>query len=179
MRRTTTNHRNLPPISDEEMCREVQQAFSQPQMPGRASLAIQFKVMAPPASSSNIELLLTSCGGALPLSYLNFLKHSDGAAQCISDYDGDYLTLWASEKVVSKIAALPQSQVATGLLVVGCDGRGGWLGFDRAANGDPECWPVVRLHPDGGDLQVIALNFQAWENGDFRLRPGGFLCGGG
>jgi hypothetical protein len=180
MPRPVRNMRNLVSVSDEEMWAEVRQAFAEPLLPEHPSLAADFKLVGPPAPASDLELLQSTCGGALPPAYLDFLRSSDGAAGCISDSDRDYLTLWPSKEVAARNAGLPQGQTWPGLLVVGSDGRGGVVGFDRGS-ADPESWPVVRIGPEGGDgeRREIAPNFRAWQRGGFQLRPGGFVCGGG
>jgi hypothetical protein len=182
MKRSSKNPRGLAAISDEEMWEEIRQAFAKPLLPEQPSLAMDFKVVGPPASAADIESLLGSCGGILPLPYLDFLRCSDGAAGCVSDDDGSYLTLWSSKEVAAKNVTLSVSQAVPGMLAIGSDGKDGWVGFVRAASPAPESWPVVRVRPEdagGVELREIASSFQAWQRSNFQLWSDGFVCGGG
>jgi hypothetical protein len=176
------NLRRRASVSDEAMWREVVEAFSEPLLPSQPSLAADLKVIRPPAAGKDIARLLAAWGDALPPSYLNFLRESDGAAGCVNDYEGDFLTLWGSGELVERNASLPTRQSLPAVLAIGTDGRGGWVGFDRVTSQDAERWPVVRF--DSGscrpaDLRELAPNFREWRTGGFELRPGGCSCRSG
>jgi hypothetical protein len=182
MKQPAKQFRRMVAISDEEMWEEIRQAFPEDGVPSQPSLAADFKVIGPAATADEIERRLGSCGGLLPASYLDFLRCSNGAAGCISDQDGSYLTLWGSEEVTANNAALPAAGATPGMFVFGTDGRGGWIGFNCAVSADPDSWPVVWLgsgSPGGAGLRQLAPNFQAWQQGGFQMWPGGFVCGRG
>jgi hypothetical protein len=172
----------IAPVSEDELWGEIQQAFADPLLPQKPSLAADFKVVVPPASASAIERLVAACGGALPQSYLSFLHRSDGAAECLSDNEGDILTLWPCEVVIARNANLRQGRDVPGVLAVGDDGRGGLVGFEGSVRESPDSWPVVRIMLDGQGrwaVRRIAPDFQTWQRDTFELRPTGFTCGGG
>jgi hypothetical protein len=63
--------------------------WTEPFLPEKPSLVDDFKVVGQPASIIDIETVLVACDGGLPQSYLNFLRNSDEAAECVSDCEGD------------------------------------------------------------------------------------------
>ena len=109
----------------------------------------EIKAIRPPATDEDIARLLAVWGDALPVSYLDFLRESDGAAGCVNDYDGDYLTLWGSGELVERNASLPTGRTSPELLAIGTDGRGGWVGLERVKSQGAERWPVVRWDSGG------------------------------
>ena len=172
----------IPSVSEDELREEIEQAFPASLIFQKPSLAADFKVVVPPAATSDIEMLVVACGGVLPQSYLSFLRRSDGAAECLNDYDGDHLTLWPCKEVVARNATLHQCRDLPSVLAVGDDGRGGLVGFDWSLRESPESWPVVRVTPNGQGrwaMRQIASSFHTWEQVTFELRPTGFTCGGG
>jgi hypothetical protein len=182
MEHSSKNLRWREGVSQDEMWQEIEEAFSEPLFPSQPSLAADFKDIRPPATDEDIARLQAVWGDTLPVSYLDFLRESDGAAGCVNDYDGDYLTLWGSGELVERNASLPIGRTSPGLLAIGTDGRSGWVGLERVKSQDSECCPVVRCDSGGSgpaNLRQLAPDFREWRKGGFQLRPGGFICGGG
>ena len=172
----------IAPVSEDELREEIEQSFPDSLFFQKPSLASDFKFVLSPASASDIEMLMAACEGALPQSYLSFLRCSDGAAECHNGYEGDILTLWPCKEVVAQNALLRQRRDVPEILIVGEDGRGGLFGFDWSVREIPESWPIMRITPDGQggwELRRIAPDFQTWRQDTFQLRPKGFTCGGG
>jgi hypothetical protein len=182
MKRSSKNLRAVDVVSDAELQEELQQAFEEPLLPDEWPLAAVLKVIRPPASGEAIARLRAEWDVALPASYLEFLRQSDGAAGCLSDEEGDYLTLWGSAEVVERNASLSRHSAWPEFVAIGTDGQGGWVGFCRAGSLEPESWPVVRVNGSSSipaGVRELARNFQEWARDGFRLRAAGFLCGGG
>jgi hypothetical protein len=156
------------------MWQEIEEAFAEPVLPDQPSRAAEFKVIGPPASEDHLTRMLAVCGGALPASYLAFLRESDGAEGGTND--GGDLTLWGSKVLDER---RPTEALAE-LLPIGSDGLGSWVGFQRAAQ-DPESWPVVRWDVATAPTarRELAATFQEWRKDGFPLRPGGVACCGG
>ncbi len=172
----------IAPVSEDEFREESEQAFPDSRFFQKPSLATDFKIVVPPASASDIEILVAACVGALPQSYIDFMRCSDGAAECHNGYEGDILTLWPCKEIVARNALLRRCRDVPGMLRVGDDGRGGLVGLDWSVRETPESWPVVRLTLDGqGRWNVIRIapDFQTWQQDSFELRPTGWKCGGG
>src|SRR5262249_39951417 len=96
MKQSSKNLRRANDISDEELWKEIEGAFSEPLLPSNPSLAADLKVIRPPATADDLARVLATWGNALPATYLDFLRESNGAEGCVNDYEGDYLTLWGS-----------------------------------------------------------------------------------
>jgi len=96
-----------------------------------------------------------SSGINLPIEYLEFLKTSNGGEGFIGR---NYLVLDPIEKIVESNRNLNVEEYAPGLVVIGSDGGGEAIGFDRRGT----AWPVVMvpLIPlDMKEAQVIAESF--------------------
>ena len=109
----------------------------------------------PPASPDQLTHFQLSSGINLPIEYLEFLKTSNGGEGFIGR---NYLVLDPIEKIVESNRNLNVEEYAPGLVVIGSDGGGEAIGFDRRGT----AWPVVMvpLIPlDMKEAQVIAESF--------------------
>jgi hypothetical protein len=182
MERPSKNLRPPTGVSDEELEQEIQEAFSEPLLPSRPSLAAGLKVVRPPATTEDLTRVLAAWGNALPASYLDFLRESDGGEACGSDDEGDYLTLWRCSELIERNASMPLRERLPALLAIGTDGRGGWVGFHRVKSQEAERSPVVRFDSGSSrpaNVRELAPSFREWRKGGFQLRSGGCICDGG
>lgn len=168
-------------VSDDEISQVFDEACSKPLVSDH-SLTSYLKEVRPPASDLDVEKLLAACG-PLPASYLEFVRQSDGASGCVNDFDGDFLTLWSCATVAEVSVNLQTAHSSfPAILIVGTDGRGGWVGLLRDASLNAEEWKVIRVAAASAS-QVrswdLAPRFSDWRREGFPLRPGGFVCCGG
>src|SRR3974390_2114178 len=107
-------------------------------------MSLPFKVVNPPATPEALARL-SSIFGALPDSYLAILATSDGVECGIHDKDGDCLVLWPTGQLPKLNSDYEIQRWLPEVIVIGSDGGGEAIGFDRSTASDPELWPVVRI----------------------------------
>ena len=131
----------------------------------------QFLVRQAPASDDQIEQLVRDVGESLPEAYIGFLRIANGVEGGPNDQDGDSLRFLAIDEIIDfnegygVFSDLPQ------LLCFVSDGGDHAFAFDRSTAKDPNSWRIVHKplgSPFAEDLIVIAENFQAWVEADFR-----------
>jgi hypothetical protein len=123
-----------------------------------------FRVVNPPASTSDITSLLDAYG-QLPASYLTFLTAADGTEWCINDQGGDCLALWRAREISELNQAYEIPRYLPDLMAIGSNGGDDAIGFDRASSSDPEYWAIVRIgfgNLDRADLVRLATGFRQW-----------------
>lgn len=130
-----------------------------------------FKVTEEGVSEKELEELQRQLGYTLPTAYLSFLQETNGAEWCIHDKKGDCLNLWRVQNVPEWSKSYLQDWLPDCVLI-GSDGGGRGIVFDRTASSDPDSWTVYRV--DFGDLDRdemvwVADSFLEWANREFRL----------
>jgi len=133
-----------------------------------------FRVVHSPAPVAEVAALRV-VSGPLPASYEKFLSITDGAEWCANDQDGDCLVLWSAREIAELNEAYQISRYVPELLVIGSNGGGSAVGFNRATSSEPEHWPIIRIgfgNLDRTDFVQLAPSFQSWWLGGFLLRPG-------
>lgn len=109
----------------------------------------------PGASDTALEALRRSYP-MLPVAYLSFLAHSNGAEGQIGEHN--YLILWAAEVMPECNSGYGVDDFAPGLLLFGTDGWNSGYGFDCRFKDSP----VVEVSLTGlewSDAEVIAPDF--------------------
>jgi hypothetical protein len=132
-----------------------------------------FRVVQPAATRRHIATLRAAIG-PLPDSYTEFLLESNGAEWCIHDQGGDCLALWTTKEIPQLNEDYEIARWLPDLLVIGSNGGGDGIGFDRAASQDPELWSIVRIgfgNLDRADFVRLANGFADWRAREFRLAP--------
>jgi hypothetical protein len=134
-----------------------------------------FKVLQSAASDADIRKL-RAFAGDLPSVYAALLKQSDGLEACVHDEGGDCLAIWSVREVLDLNPAYKIARWCPTLLAIGSDGGGDAIGLDRQPAAPADAWPIVRIgfgNLDPAEFVVLAPSFQAWLDGEFRLRAGG------
>src|SRR4051812_14355139 len=109
-------------------------------------------LLAPPASEAKLDTLRTLLPSNAPADYFEFLRRHDGGdiwpdEGAWSTLGFDYLRLNSADDVIEDQERGWFSDVPE-LLVIGTDGGGQWLAFDRRRDGP---WPLVMYCPGAPD----------------------------